>query len=743
MSPQALHPEPLRLRQLLTGALDPDEQAELTRHLDSCDHCQRALEDLAGGDAWSGPVRQLGRDRPASNSAYWVALKDLHSGVTEASDPTPPPPVADDVPLDFLAPSEQPGHLGRLEEFEIVSLLGRGGMGIVLKAFDTCLQRTVAIKVLAPHLANNATARQRFCREARAAAGIRHENVIAIHAVDETTDGTPYLVMEYVPGVALDEHLARTGPLPLEEIVRIGRQTASGLAAAHAHGLIHRDIKPANILLETGVDRVKITDFGLARADEDVRLTQSGVVAGTPQYMAPEQAEGKPLDARADLFSLGSVLYACCTGKAPFEASSALGMLLAITRTQPRPIKEINPKVPDWLVQMIDTLHAKDPADRFRSAAEVADLLGEYQAHLAQPSKVALPCLLSRRAHRARRRRLLVAGALAVVLLLGLVTTEATGVTRVTVSLAALLDGRHEQRIIPPRLTLPGNAGPVWSVAFSPDGHTLAMAQDSGTVKLWDPATGAVKTTIHAHKKFPVWSVAFSFKGRYMATGSDEGNAKIWDTATWSEARALKNIGSVRPLAFSAQSPKLVIGSRDGSVRIWDCVRRHPDPVVTEGHEGVVMAVAFSGDGKMVASASGDGTVKLWNAETGREQVSLQGNGGGVYGLAISPDGKKVAAGGWDHDIRVWDTASGNLLATFKGHSQDVWSVAFAPDGQTLASGSGDRTVKLWDVDTGRELVTFAGHGGTVYCVAFSPDGQTVASGSRDGSVKLWDVSAR
>ena len=154
-------------------------------------------------------------------------------------------------------------------------------------------------------------------------------------------------------------------------------QAAYGLAAAHAEGLIHRDVKPANILLEKGRNTVKITDFGLARAAEDVHLTQSGMVAGTPVYMAPEQARGEELDARTDLFSLGSVLYTLCTGVAPFDGNTPFMVLRRITDESPRPIQEINPDVPDWLVEIIDQLLAKDPADRFQSASEVGRGAGD------------------------------------------------------------------------------------------------------------------------------------------------------------------------------------------------------------------------------------------------------------------------------------------------------------------------------------------------------------------------------
>src|SRR5262245_46493 len=211
------------------------------------------------------------------------------------------------VRLDFLQPSTKPESLGRLAHYEVLEVLGRGGYGIVVRAFDETLQRVVAIKVLAPGVATTSPARKRFLREARAAARVRHDNVVQIYAVEEQP--LPYLVMEYIPGQTLQQHLDRTGPLDVADVLRLGGQIARGLAAAHAQGLIHRDIKPGNILLESGPEsKVKITDFGLARATDDASLTKSGVVSGTPMFMAPEQANGDQLDHRADLFSLGSVL---------------------------------------------------------------------------------------------------------------------------------------------------------------------------------------------------------------------------------------------------------------------------------------------------------------------------------------------------------------------------------------------------------------------------------------------------
>lgn len=289
--------------------------------------------------------------------------------------------VEDKIPLGYLEPSAKPGSLGRLAHYEVLEVVGRGAFGTVLRAFDEKLQRVVAIKVMALELAATSPARKRFMREAQASAAIRHENVVSVFAVEEKP--LPYMVMEYIPGRTLQQRLNERGPLDVPTVLRLGRQIAEGLAAAHAQELIHRDIKPGNILLETNVqDRVKISDFGLARAADDASLTQSGTVAGTPMFMAPEQALGHKLDRRADLFSFGSVLYQMVSGRPPFRASNALAVLKRVVDEKPRPIREIIPETPQWLCDIITKLHAKNPDERYQSAREIADVLASCECQL-------------------------------------------------------------------------------------------------------------------------------------------------------------------------------------------------------------------------------------------------------------------------------------------------------------------------------------------------------------------------
>ena len=356
------------------------EQEDIEHHLETCESCQARLDEIAsGGLNLQGQMRNLRPDAAADAPGLKRVIGVLKDELDPDSDATHSNVSAPSDDLSFLDPSETPGELGKLGPYRVQEVLGQGGMGIVMKAFDPTLHRAVAIKILAPQLAASSSARQRFAREAKAAAAIRNEHVVAIHAVNEWK-GLPFLVMEYIPGSSLQARIDRTAPLDLNSILRIGMQAATGLAAAHAQGLVHRDIKPSNILLENCVERVKITDFGLARAVDDASLTQSGVVAGTPLFMAPEQARCETIDHRADLFSLGAVLYAMCTGRSPFRASTTLGVLKRVCDDTHRPVQEVNPDVPNWLSQIIDKLLAKDREDRYQTAEEVVDLLGGHLA---------------------------------------------------------------------------------------------------------------------------------------------------------------------------------------------------------------------------------------------------------------------------------------------------------------------------------------------------------------------------
>lgn len=274
------------------------------------------------------------------------------------------------VDLSFLDPPIGSDELGTMGKYRIQSILGTGGMGIVFRALDVPLNRTVAIKVPPMNLAASTRFRQRFISEARLAAAVSHQNVITIHAVDEHR-GIPFLAMEYVDGETLKDKIQRQHPLPLEDLLHISVQVAAGLAAAQAQGLIHRDIKPANILLDNGIERVRIADFGLARAALDNSgLTSTGNFVGTPAYMSPEQVCGEQVDLRTDLFSLGCVMYCMVTGRSPFSGRDGIVIARSIVDHSPPSLCTIAPQIPKVVSDVVDRLLAKNPDDRFQSASE-------------------------------------------------------------------------------------------------------------------------------------------------------------------------------------------------------------------------------------------------------------------------------------------------------------------------------------------------------------------------------------
>lgn len=381
------------LKQSLSDRLSEVQEQVLAQHLEDCETCRQQLDSLASGDdSWLKIESALRNEttgqhaprgpRTALVPVSLAAVDRLHSIGVEIE--------TSDFAVDFLEPSKNKDALGRLNNIEIRSIIGHGGNGIVLKGFQEELNRLVAVKVMAPQLATSAAARKRFAREAQATAAIVHPNVMPILTV-HSEGQLPYLVMPYVDCESLQDRIDREGCLPLLDILRIGHQIAKGLAAAHAQGLVHRDVKPANILLEKSVDRVMLTDFGLARAVDDGTLTRPGLIAGTPQYMSPEQAQGNAVDTRSDLFSLGSVLYAMCTGRAPFRAETTYGILKRVIDEQPLPMSPLNSELPVWLTGYVHQLMAKSAASRTETADNISTTLERCVAHVQQPQANALP----------------------------------------------------------------------------------------------------------------------------------------------------------------------------------------------------------------------------------------------------------------------------------------------------------------------------------------------------------------
>jgi serine/threonine protein kinase len=793
MPPSTTCPAPQRLRELLDDRLAAAEQAELTRHLDDCPRCRRELEILARGELPAQEVTAMLHGAPAGGGPATEPALDraLHQLRQPPSDAARQPGRREAWVLSFLEPPAEAGELGRLGGYRVLEVVGQGGMGIVLKALDPALGRHVAIKVLAPHLAGDDTARQRFAREARAAAAVHHENVVTIHAVAEA-DGLPYLVMEYVGGGSLQDYLDRHGPPDLPVVLRLAAQVAAGLAAAHGCGLVHRDIKPANILLSGIGDRgsgievgtragdlrssildlqssvVKITDFGLARAAAEARLTQSGTVSGTPMYMAPEQAMGAAVDARADLFSLGSVLYRLCTGHAPFPGGNPVVTLRQVCDATPRPVRELNPAVPLWLADLIEALHAKRPEERFASAADLAAILRQQLTHLEDPALAPPSRVTLRRLRRPRRGRgWWRVGVLLLLLLVpvaALALSEAMGWTRLPVV-------PETWRTPVPRQVLRGHTNVAYAVAFSPDGTRLATASADFTVRLWDPVTGQERALLRKHTDV-IYALAFDPQGELIASGGEDGFYLWRADGSGPPLDGFPQYGRrIRALAFAPDGQTLAVGSSGGKVELFDCAGgRLKSRGPLKGHQSAVNGLAFrpGPEATVLVSADAGGTVRVWDLNPGRQAPPLafdqlaQGqqeelgellpgrqdpplaftaHAGMIYSVGFTADGAMLATGGPNGRSKLWDARAWKQLAELQGPDCQVTAVAFSPGGRVLASGAHEGGVKLWDVSGRRLLTTLAAHHGGVWSVAFSPDGATLASGGVDRMVYLWDVS--
>ena len=372
---------------MISESLSVEDTDRFEEHVATCLKCQQLLIEVAGGSEVLSTASSMLSS--SMEMPQWSDQPTVFHGES-GNDHFHPSEVQHSVDLSVLGPTDDPASMGRIGNYEIQGIIGRGGMGIVFRAIDSALSRNVALKVLDPSLASVAAARKRFAMEARAMAAISHEHVVPVYTVDEHR-GLPYFAMEYVPGGTLESRIRKQGPLDVLSILRIARQVALALSAAHECGLVHRDIKPANILLDRGVERVRVADFGLARVNSDASHTRSGFIAGTPQFMAPEQVRGETCTARSDLFSLGTVMYAMCTGHSPFRSESIYGSMQRIVHEAPRSICEQAPLIPKWLEAFIFKLLSKAESDRFSDATTVATLLEREIAHFENPTQYSKP----------------------------------------------------------------------------------------------------------------------------------------------------------------------------------------------------------------------------------------------------------------------------------------------------------------------------------------------------------------
>ncbi len=714
-------------RSIFLTALEKDDPVERSAYLDEiCARDPKLRQQVeALLEAHAAPGSFL--DRP---------FLDLRATTDDASADSPisaSPTHRESTPLHFLGFTDKPGCLGMLGEYEVLEAVGSGGMGIVFRALDPRLNRIVAVKVLAPELAVQTIAVQRFLREARAAAAVSHPNVVSIFHVEDK-QRPPFLVMEFIAGRSLQQKIDEKGALGVKEILRIGMQAARGIAAAHAQGLVHRDVKPANILLENGVERVKITDFGLARAVDDVGMTRTGTILGTPQYMSPEQANSQALDGRSDLFSLGCVLYAMATGRPPFRGNTTVEVILQVCEDEPTPIRDVNPDIPDWLAEIIDKLMAKSRADRFPAATEVADLLEGHLAHLQQPDAVPMPARVGAVRPRYRSRRSSSNWVLWVVVILAAVMCLAALPVVLIFGLTTLLlrpaEFGSELSAHPPVVEIRGEGPPL-----PPENPAVVGIQERSDLldRLKNmPRLVSVKSfhlpiRIRPDQQFRFGRIAPG--GRYLALQAN--NVSVFDLHTKKELHDFFAIqGS---MAFSPDGKTLAYGGLTADtggemalvfLDLETGKRQYSQPLSPAPFHGRDLCVAFAGDGKTLVLGGGYvsdpgqahfGRVALLDRSSHRLFKTLDLPRGKVNSVAMGRDGNKILAVGGNDDapgsainaLLLDQTGTGNQrqLAPQEAQSGRWTAAVVAPRGTRAAAvwGQSDDRQQLfiWDLKAG------------------------------------------
>jgi len=614
-------------------------------------------------------------------------------------------------------------------QYEIEKELGRGGMAIVYKAIQRNLGREVALKVLPQGLTHDEKLLERFHREARSAAQLNHPHIVTIFDEGEM-NGVHFMAMEYLNGRDLHDIIQEQGPRSADQSISLIAPIAEALGYAHTRETVHRDVKSSNVMV-TDVGRPVLMDFGIAHASSESRLTQTGTVLGTPEYMSPEQARGNEIDSRSDLYSLGAVLYETITGELPHTGGHPMSVVYKVLHESYKPPSQINPDCPDWLEQIIAKLLMKDVADRYQTGQEVAKALRSQDP--GEPVEVP-------------------SGG-----------GETPGSANVPTGPSSS-NGASEPAQT--QVYRPGQDEPAPEPSPEPDPSGGDAAEPNRSAEAEETESDVETATAEVQSEAPApqrqklhivrslegnadWvnAVAFSPDGQYALSGGRDDTVKVWEVVTGRQIQTLSNLNS-QPISvrLSPDGEKLVTESSDGVVRLWD-VESGQALQTFEHNSEAVLGATFSPDGQYVLSGSGQaGTLRLWETATGKEVRTFDPNQEAVFSLAFSPNGNHVLSGsGQTGILQLWDVETGQVVQTFEEPGWDatyVFSVAFSPDGQYVLSGSDDMTARLWDVESGRLLRKFDNHSGLVIAVAFSPDGQYVLSGSSDMKVQLWKVES-
>ncbi|HTU18509.1 MAG TPA: serine/threonine-protein kinase [Gemmataceae bacterium] len=772
---------------------------ELAGRKGKCPHCQQSMTVPSVADAARERAEQAGHDNYSESDAKTILPPNLDaaldpktilpavprgkSGMKKGNTlipdaPTTAPAGNGDAELyDFLSSAQEADEIGRLGSYRVLKVLGAGGMGVVFQAEDPKLKRLVALKAMLPALAASGTNKERFLREARAAAAIEHDHIIPIFQVDEDR-GVPFIAMPFLRGESLEDRLKRQRKLPIEEALRIAKETAEGLGAAHERNMIHRDIKPANIWLEGEKGRVKILDFGLARsASGESNLTQQGAIIGTPAYMAPEQGAGKPVDTRCDLFSLGCVLYRMVTGTLPFKGADTVSTLVAVATETPTAPRKLNPAVSPRLSKLIMELLAKDPKDRPPSALSVVDLIEELEKEPPTDTTE----MLDERSSRVQ------------------IVREDDDLDHDTVRSRTLNENDLEELPAKRSLMMPlligGGVGCfglmviaiIALVVVFKKGDKAEVAQNNNsTVQNNANAAQPVNQNPSQNQNLNPQQGNVLPGGNANLGGNNEGvkdppngkgnGANGFDNQPErrpkreGEQEADKTFqpysSDVRGLLFAPDGKGFFsFAERESRVDYWDLATRKSIRTFTLA--GAVRGIVLSTDGSQLM-AYNDNQLIVWDTDGGgtpQHVTPLLGQkiiGGGFTGekhFRVALAVKQEVGRGFPPPIvggvQIYDKAVNNLLMvakpalkkkpipiTLAPHNGEVLRAFFSPDGNKVLTWCKDHTFRTWDLEGKRQLATFPVSPGEAKSISVSSDFQKILASFGRAGVRVYDVGA-
>jgi len=721
-----------------TTALPPPERAELQRersvHL-QCPHCGNPIQLVEPAQA---------------EVTCRICGSTVH---IESGRPAAPPAV----------PARR--FVGR---FEILETLGRGGFGIVYRARDQELARDVALKI--PRLGYFASDadEERFLREARSAARLRHPRIVPVYEVGRADD-LPYIISALIEGQTLADLIA-SRQVAFRDAAQWMADIAEAIDCAHRERVIHRDIKPSNILLDQQGNAF-VTDFGLARVDEgEFTITLDGQILGTAAYMSPEQAAGdqQRVDARSDIYGLGVVLYRLLTGELPFRGGRRL-MLQQILHDEPRSLRSLNEFIPRDLETITLKALAKDPARRYASAAELA---ADLRRWLQGETIRARPTGVFERGWRWCRRRPVTAGLLASIALLLLVMATAgsvwgwrESVLRRAVQSAwereqgerrrANDQARSSQLRLARQYAMTGIqrmhegdylAALPWLVqSLQTEGDTSPRAAPHA-LRLGSVLSHCPKLISLFAGESRIRCGAFSPDGQHAVCGFEDGLVALWHADTGRVVATMRHGDTVRWVAFHPNGQQFVTASMDHTVQIWDARdgRRVLPPL---RHEDFVSRATFSPDGRLLVTASSDDTAVVWDATRGTRVGEPLRHPTDVKWAEFTPDGKRILTIAWREigapcDIRLFDLAERQLLGEPMHHGDIVQQLSFSPDGTQFVTACRDKTARIWNLQT-TKLATPEPlpHDAEVVAAFFAPQGQRVVTATVDGGLRIWDAA--